>query len=78
MRRSKSYLHRPFSGADWHVQPVLWRRERAGPPWIERAGRTAGVTGSMRMPPVTWMQQRLDDHGRRATGFVRLPANPVT
>jgi hypothetical protein len=32
----------------------------------------------MRMPPVTWMQQRLDDHGRRATGFVRLPANPVT
>jgi hypothetical protein len=32
----------------------------------------------MRMPLVTWMQQRLDDYGRRATGFAQLPANPVT
>jgi hypothetical protein len=32
----------------------------------------------MRMLPVAFMQQRVDDHGRHATGFVRLPANPVT
>jgi hypothetical protein len=38
----------------------------------------AGVAGSIRMLPVTWMQQRLDDYGRRATGFAPLPANPVT
>src|ERR687886_556466 len=35
-------LHQPFSGANRQVKPVLWRRERAGPAWIERAGWMVG------------------------------------